>query len=775
MEPAMAGTTAQHCLSYAHSLIFDACYRWILSASNENVLPVSASDVCKHYPFLTYSSLNILRHGREALYHVGPDKIITALSETILYVRALWCKEEDETYDVPINAGLLRLCVHYDLDELAQALLERAPDRQIAISKENQKYDPNVGDGTILCDYSSNFADHGNASYTLLFEAVLNGNLLIVLLLLQSGAHSDIRVQGQERHEGACTPLMVAVAQNNFAIAQALIEYGADANASNEFHSVLLLACQYSTTDVVRLLFAKGARIDDRINPDNDARRTFTPPMAAAIGARLDVAQELIECGADVNACTQFETVLGAACEQVGGNANLLLLWAKRARSDYKVGGKFENAPPEVYCSDNALFAAIAVRLLAEANADVHITTEGSQTVVSLACLPWIQGLNHSDLDVPKRLRKAFKSVIQLLVRGGAQVSAADVHLVCRSKGHEILPMLLESVRANPAEFAKLRRLASSTNLLFMLLDDIGENFSRKKEDAVLTAVRLLLEPSDATSSAGGPLGMAALRAGMYSIRRLEDHLKSLGVRPSEEQIHQELSAFSNPDRLRVTHLESLLRYGGDPNIEVREGFDVTLIKIAICQGRRDIMRSLIKADALPPAGEWLTAALLALQYVAASAPDRSRFHLNVALQCDDAFLTAWRVKLCETKAQNLRAMDDPSSDVWKGFCRIAKCLISSGARGCVKPGDAMRPSTKKGITLLDVFADIEARAIQNVDLWEGNSDEETSEDEAKESHGLEQSEGTDASEAEEPDGIKYEEREGIVAREPQYRFVLNI
>ncbi|MDR2011436.1 MAG: ankyrin repeat domain-containing protein [Rhodanobacter sp.] len=131
----------------------------------------------------------------------------------------------------------------------------------------------------------------------------------IVRILLSNGVAPDLRLIG------GSTALMIAVARSQQRTAEALLEAGADANASDERGNVPLhAAAQYAfdsgdtagARDLIELLLRAGARIDARNQADQDA-------LLILLGARaqpgvpcdaehlLRLAQLLLQQGAKAN------------------------------------------------------------------------------------------------------------------------------------------------------------------------------------------------------------------------------------------------------------------------------------------------------------------------------------------------------------------------------------------------------------------------------------------------------------------------------------------
>lgn len=97
------------------------------------------------------------------------------------------------------------------------------------------------------------------------------------------------------------TPLLVyAVKNQKPELAKLLLEHKANPNVSDWENSALCHAAEIGNADLVRLLVASGAQVNE------DAKRRYTPLHIAAQKGRLEIVKLLVEKGADVNAITPF-------------------------------------------------------------------------------------------------------------------------------------------------------------------------------------------------------------------------------------------------------------------------------------------------------------------------------------------------------------------------------------------------------------------------------------------------------------------------------------
>jgi uncharacterized protein len=128
-----------------------------------------------------------------------------------------------------------------------------------------------------------------------LLDAVREGDTARVAELLQGGADPDA-ASVRTPHAGK-TALMWAAEQQDPALVDLLLRYGADASASNpNGGSALMYAAVQGNYAVVERLLAHGADVN------GTARNGWSALMLAGAKSHLDVVRLLIGHGADVDA-----------------------------------------------------------------------------------------------------------------------------------------------------------------------------------------------------------------------------------------------------------------------------------------------------------------------------------------------------------------------------------------------------------------------------------------------------------------------------------------
>jgi uncharacterized delta-60 repeat protein len=136
----------------------------------------------------------------------------------------------------------------------------------------------------------------GGDGLTPLIHACKEGNIELVRLLLKSGADVSVRSTSST----GSSPLLFAIGLRHLAIAEALVEAGADVNqAGRDGQSPLCMASARGYRDGADWLLAKGARLDQFGNEDTVGVRH--PPLTVAlIGGQVLLAEFLLSKGASI-------------------------------------------------------------------------------------------------------------------------------------------------------------------------------------------------------------------------------------------------------------------------------------------------------------------------------------------------------------------------------------------------------------------------------------------------------------------------------------------
>jgi ankyrin repeat protein len=204
---------------------------------------------------------------------------------------------------------------------------------------------------------------------TALMHAAHNGHLEVVGVLLDGGANisaKDKAVPTFPEVAHGHQPLHYGVRSKNVAVAEMLLDAGANPNALNsQAKPPLNVAVQYGNLETVRLLLARGAKLNLRVK-----NKGFFPPLCAAASAnQREIFNELMKAGADihaVNPLNQTPLICAASAPEEIALPMIEALLNAGAKVDHI--DKFGNT---------ALFAAVfqqssnVVKALAQAGADI--------------------------------------------------------------------------------------------------------------------------------------------------------------------------------------------------------------------------------------------------------------------------------------------------------------------------------------------------------------------------------------------------------------------
>jgi len=282
---------------------------------------------------------------------------------------------------------------------------------------------PGGSQSTIHIDAGVMRLKPGEHGWTELMEAVLNGDMAKVNVLLEKGV--DINA----KDHGGSTALMIATSKGNLEIAKALLNRGADVNIQDtDGRTALMEALGNSHIAVAQLLLEKGANTDDKAlflavwmgyksivdamlksGIDVNIRNTdgMTPLMIAAEKGHTDVVESLLNKGADVNARSKNryipgETALMNAAEK-GHTATVQVLLANGA--DANARDKEGRSPlmEAVKGRENTVIKALLAH-----GADVNAKDSSGATALIYAA------------------QKGLEDTIKILIQNGADVKIQD-------------------------------------------------------------------------------------------------------------------------------------------------------------------------------------------------------------------------------------------------------------------------------------------------------------------------------------------------------------
>jgi uncharacterized protein len=198
---------------------------------------------------------------------------------------------------------------------------------------------------------------------TVLMDAVFDGNMPLIQLLLQSGADVHLHCRCGAILGGGHTALTLASYKGNEKVVQRLLDAGATVDAASNGGTPLIVAADAGHTPVIKLLLSRGADVNARNSKGETA-------LMHAAFRHADMVTLLLAAGADVNAQDE--------------NGATALMWASHGDQ-----------------------AAIA-RMLLDAGAQLERKTQRGRTALMLAAM-------RGNVDVAR-----------LLIQRGARLDVVD-------------------------------------------------------------------------------------------------------------------------------------------------------------------------------------------------------------------------------------------------------------------------------------------------------------------------------------------------------------
>ncbi|KAK7428983.1 hypothetical protein QQZ08_004495 [Neonectria magnoliae] len=264
--------------------------------------------ISKEYPFLEYSSQQVLHHADTAALVIPQDEFLTQFfASNWIEMNNLFERFKARQYGP--NASPLYLLADKGLGNLIRGQTKK--ESLVHVPGERYEYPlfaalanghqgavaalldlpSTTHDGVDIAEglkYRKDFMDHKGR--TPLSWAAQEGRLTIVRILIQGGASLD------EADRRRLTPLLRALKNGHEAVARLLINKGADANAKDGAGwTALIWASRGGHEAVTGLLIDKGADVDAMDSAG------WTALIWASSGGREAVARLLIDKGADVD------------------------------------------------------------------------------------------------------------------------------------------------------------------------------------------------------------------------------------------------------------------------------------------------------------------------------------------------------------------------------------------------------------------------------------------------------------------------------------------
>ena len=259
---------------------------------------------------------------------------------------------------------------------------------------------------------------------TALWRACDKSNTDAINVLLKAGADTNIALD-----DSGVTCLMQAVDKDcNKEVLQAIIDHGADVNATNKYNGTALWrACNKRNTDAINVLLKAGADTNIALDANGDTCLM----QAVCKDCSKEVLQAIIDHGADVNATNKYNgTALWRACDKSNTDAINVLL---NAGADTNIALD-DNGDT---CLMQAVYKGRSKEVLQDIidhGADVNATAKENSTALMLACAK-------SNTDAINVLLKAGANTnIALDDSGGTCLMIA----VCTDCNKEVLQAIID-------------------------------------------------------------------------------------------------------------------------------------------------------------------------------------------------------------------------------------------------------------------------------------------------------------------------------------------
>ena len=129
-------------------------------------------------------------------------------------------------------------------------------------------------------------------------------------------------------------PLHLAAALGQVEVVRWLLQHGADANVATKFETPLQFAAMCGSTEIINLLVASGAKLDDIDAPNISITREYYSPLTTAAGfGRLEAVRLLLDKGTPIESGNPSPLYMAAA----GGHTEIFNLLLERGANPAKL------------------------------------------------------------------------------------------------------------------------------------------------------------------------------------------------------------------------------------------------------------------------------------------------------------------------------------------------------------------------------------------------------------------------------------------------------
>lgn len=387
---------------------------------------------------------------------------------------------------------------------------------------------------------------------TPLHLSAFEGYAEIVQLLLKAGADHSICVG-----ERKWAPIHVA--DRHPECLRALLDGGADIEASSADSTALYIAAYHGNLESVNVLISRGANLEVTCLFPNLVDSNFTPLLAAALQGHYEVIRALLEAGANIKARTpNKKTALHLALSESSEQAIRALL-------------EFD---PELDAQDDEGITALCQAIITKKPVSLV------KLLVNRGARLGIQGDGFRPLDIA--IFQGRTEIAKYLITAKAELNTVGsfwggpLHAACRVLDFDIVKLLLakganvnlvDPQRGTPLQVALLNPAEDST-----------------KQDII----RFLINDASANVTVRGGLLWSALHAACLG--GTPESIKMLVEQGAEVEDTDTINRrpIHHATFRTVKHIEQLLSFG--VNTQVRDKLGRTVLHTAVGSGRVDVV-----------------------------------------------------------------------------------------------------------------------------------------------------------------------------------------
>ena len=441
----------------------------------------------------------------------------------------------------------------------------------------------------------------------------------VIHLLLKAGSNPIIA-----NYYGETCLMYAADRDCSKEVLQAIIDHGADVNATNkENHTALITACAKKHEDAIHVLLKAGSDINIA-----DKYGQTCLMYAADRNCSKEVLQAIIDHGADLNATNKDNrTALMRACEERHEDAIYILL---KAGSDTNISNNSDETCL-MYAADRECSKEV-LQALIDHGADVNATNKENHIALITACAKKHEDAIHvllkagSDINIADKYgqtcliyaadRNCSKEVLQAMIDHGADLNATNkdnrtaLMRACEERHEDAIYILLKAGSdtniSNNSDETCLMYAADrecSKEVLQALIDH-GANVNAKDKDnhtALIMAcakrhedaIRVLLKAGSDTNIAeinGSTclMGAVTVDCSKDALQAIIDHGADVNATHKDNQTALMACVHRHVDAIHV-----LLEAGSDTNVADNHG-ETCLMHAANSDCSKEVLQTII-------------------------------------------------------------------------------------------------------------------------------------------------------------------------------------